>query len=884
MSRSLVVLATTLAMVAANYSPIVDHEPETLNEVAAMLKNPHVFDVERPPSPPPTPHSPNWVKLEQTYSLLLNATCAKVLTAAPVVPDADAIAFMTEYTGFKNNGTTEQGVLTAAEKIFKSEAIVKFLSAPDSFQAGGDDANMVLCAVLFDSTPAGLAYFANESTTNEALVTQLLSNFTLMRDMLVAGGPDFTKEGAAYGPAMALYTEMMKASLVFAERPAECDFKPNCDYGHGSRDSGPATTQEECCSLCANRGSCAAGVWDGANCWFKTAADVSGGCQKSDRVKASCVPPSIKPGPAPAPPPPAPPAPAVGTCASFKSQSDCPAQCMWANGVCANQPAPPSVANPWDSRDQHTVLERTLLGTALGHAVPINSKWDGVVDGVAPIDAVARYLHYEKAYLDGDLDPAFEVLTTFEQRWTTASQPPDDDLAWMRKTMNNYRPDHVVWGDYNWRYSESVHTEVSYGDPVWPDGRPDYKDIAAAGGVCGPRAWFGRFCKRAFGLPTWGAAQPGHAAMTSWSPNGWNVQLGAAWGFCTWNGRGGSDFKLETSAREFQTEYQQYLRMSWVADARGDKKVSPDWNPAKGSSLGSGGLWNALGFYYKHISVKYTHNNTQPTRPIGPSVVPTKVADLIERWPVPVTKPKVNTLPDGTINIPAASFSWENRSMIKIMVSADEGYQVFTNGVAQHSAPDQIAWSYDVTLEADATMYLTANHTTWHMQTTLTVQVTTDAGTDPIAVPVYYTVGFWNETQPVALKLSKGLNTIKFSRGGSAELAFKEFFLYPTKPNIQPPPKNHTTAPPAPSPPVSDYIELPSGTDCVKQGIQDLTAAECGDAAYFFDFKDTGSRARPMNPGCFVITSGQYKGNANFNTNKSASCCDLTQRSICIRK
>ena len=68
----------------------------------------------------------------------------------------------------------------------------------------------------------------------------------------------------------------------------------------------------------------------------------------------------------------------------------------------------------------------------------------------------------------------------------------------MRQTMKNYRPDHVVLGGHG-RYIENVHTEVAYGDPVWPDGRPDYKDIAAAGGVCGPRAWFARFCYRSFG-------------------------------------------------------------------------------------------------------------------------------------------------------------------------------------------------------------------------------------------------------------------------------------------------------------------------------------------------------------------------------------------------
>ena len=293
---------------------------------------------------------------------------------------------------------------------------------------------------------------------------------------------------------------MLKESSVLADlvapvEAATCTFHAGCDYGKGSRDHGAAATKEECCSLCANRGSCAAGVFGDGQCWFKTADEIKNGCNKAGPTTFGCVVPSIKPGPPPAPPPPPPPPPPPSTCASFKTAATCPIRCAWTKaGACSVPPVPPPVANPWDSRDQTAVLKRMALGTALEHAVPIVGRWNG------QIDAVARYLAFEQAYKAGELDPAFEVLTTFEQRRVTAAQAPDADLAWMRETMSNYRPDHVVWGDYHWRYSESVHTEVSYGDPTWPDGHPSYRDIAAAGGVCGPRAWFGRFCILDLGL------------------------------------------------------------------------------------------------------------------------------------------------------------------------------------------------------------------------------------------------------------------------------------------------------------------------------------------------------------------------------------------------
>ena len=49
------------------------------------------------------------------------------------------------------------------------------------------------------------------------------------------------------------------------------------------------------------------------------------------------------------------------------------------------------------------------------------------------------------------------------------------------------------------------------------------------------RAFFGRFTRNAHGIPTWGFAQHGHGAMTTWSPAGWLVQLGAGWPF-GWSG------------------------------------------------------------------------------------------------------------------------------------------------------------------------------------------------------------------------------------------------------------------------------------------------------------------------------------------------------------
>lgn len=171
------------------------------------------------------------------------------------------------------------------------------------------------------------------------------------------------------------------------------------------------------------------------------------------------------------------------------------------------------------------------------------------------VDPVERYLYYEKTYKAGDLDPAFEVLTAFESKHTVNSHSTNEDMTWFRDTLYNYRPDHVAMG-YNWRYAEAVRTDVAYGDPQCAkmpgvcDGH--YANIPVADGVCGPRAFFGRYTRLSFGLPTWGATQPGHAAMTTWSPDGgWEVLLGASWPFCWWGDRSGPDWILEALVRVY---------------------------------------------------------------------------------------------------------------------------------------------------------------------------------------------------------------------------------------------------------------------------------------------------------------------------------------------
>ena len=81
-------------------------------------------------------------------------------------------------------------------------------------------------------------------------------------------------------------------------------------------------------------------------------------------------------------------------------------------------------------RAKEGVLQRLALAVALEHAVPIPQRNpEAETDAPAFVDPVKRYLHYEKAYLEGELDPAFRDLTTWELRFVVNGDEPDEILA-----------------------------------------------------------------------------------------------------------------------------------------------------------------------------------------------------------------------------------------------------------------------------------------------------------------------------------------------------------------------------------------------------------------------------------------------------------------------
>merc|ERR1712007_20656 len=200
-------------------------------------------------------------------------------------------------------------------------------------------------------------------------------------------------------------------------------------------------------------------------------------------------------------------------------------------------------------------------------------------------------------------------------------------------------------------------------------------------------------------------------------------------------------------------------------------------------------------------------------------------------------------------------------------------------GVLEHY--NNSIFEYEVTVEQASTYYLTANFTTWHVNQDLLIKVNSQA--EDQKVGLFYTYGYWKETQPLEVRLEKGKNTLEFARISSRPVVLKELFLYKAAPVIPTPDPSIVPVPTPPPTPTSEYIVLGKGLSCASQGIQLMEEHDCSIAADFFGYKYTGGRARDFVPGCFCLVTGEWAGNCNYNSNMSAAEPNDDARAVCLR-
>jgi hypothetical protein len=434
------------------------------------------------------------------------------------------------------------------------------------------------------------------------------------------------------------------------------------------------------------------------------------------------------------------------------------------------------------------ILQRLALGTAL-HQPWLDGKDKGSVNGIVfadnsnPDGQVARYLHYEKAYLAEELDPQFKDFNAWECRFITNDPYTNEELTWGRSMLRQFRPDHITNPDQKWRYTRIVKSDLPYTSTRHDDtlGSPQQQALAL-GGICGRRAFFGRFIARAFGIPSRRSTQSGHAALNRWTPDGWVVNFGAWWSMNWCGPQGGQDFYLDSQAREHEEIYMQVLRAQWIGDALGQEDVSLR-NYGQG-----GGFWDGLAFYKKRAVVEASNLeqvaadaelaalSAEEARLLGESDQVLGDAEIKE-IEIPEEDKKIAVAEDGTITVPAVACTGprNNTDKVAFLNSWDGGMQIHYQRLGLR--PEILR--YTVEAPAAGKYELTLNASTVSKEYEVIARLNRRTLVNTM---LPYTKGSWQRTEPEIVELREGRNTIMLTfRAPNRGVSIKEFQLKPVK-------------------------------------------------------------------------------------------------------
>lgn len=253
--------------------------------------------------------------------------------------------------------------------------------------------------------------------------------------------------------------------------------------------------------------------------------------------------------------------------------------------------------------------------------------------------------------------------------------------------------------------------------------------------------------------------------MTHWTPEGWTAALGVAFSGSFWDKdfdkMWSTVFRLDQMARENPAEYLKALRCEWIGDTLSEKKID-------GMVSGTGGFWHALALNKKRAIVtdawpKYEGNKLpwaedafaltkeykQRPEESSPLVTPT----------VTEADRRTDVSNKGVITIPAAACVTPTASTAKIlfMKSNLDGVQLHYR---RKGAPESFV--YEVTVQEAGDYQLSAKVVTVNRDQSL--QLALNGRDKLIDVPLPYTIGLWQDTEPVKIPLVKGKNTLSFTR------------------------------------------------------------------------------------------------------------------------
>ena len=424
-------------------------------------------------------------------------------------------------------------------------------------------------------------------------------------------------------------------------------------------------------------------------------------------------------------------------------------------------------------------LKNLALGIALELATPRELR-NAVAETKAPefVDPVKRYLAYEKAFLGKELDPCFDDLSVWEMRMVVNGEEPDHIAAWGRQMLANYRPDQILTSDERWRYVEIVRSDIRYGsqdNKFDQDELQFFQNILKNGGICGRRAFMGRFILRAFGVPVTGRPQPGHAALAHYTSDGWVVCLGATWGKGSTHSpyKSDLDFLATTQARAMGESYKQIARAHWIGSAHGEARHYGFLSHREEIPF-----WNTIALYQQRHLIAESDAKTLAAvgEDIGEANVTKEKVEII-KVELSDKDREVKVASNGVITIPAAATSNLNESTEKVifMPSNQGGLQLHYSRTRD---PQPLEYTFDA--PKAGTYKLTARVVTpsWKQH----LHITANGADKPVDLELPHTVGMWEMTAPVMVELKAGKNVLTFNHhtdGYAKGFSIHEFKLTP---------------------------------------------------------------------------------------------------------
>ena len=462
------------------------------------------------------------------------------------------------------------------------------------------------------------------------------------------------------------------------------------------------------------------------------------------------------------------------------------------------------------TRASEGVFQRLALAVSLGHASPISRRErelsTGSVSDDEPegdedtdsssddssdiIDPVQRYLHYEKWYLAGELDAGFKDLCVWRLVMVVDGRDTDEAMAWAREMLNNLRPDSIPTNGDTSLYVDLVDHEIAYTAALVKEDRPELlfmQNILANGGICGRRAFFGRFMLRSFGVPTTARSEPGHATLAHWHPEGWQVKLGGNWGpgnrgrFATMNRTRSSpygvdlNFLASTQARQDTAAFVKVKRAQWIGTLVGEHPMPGFYTRDGRTSEEELGFWNALALHeQRRIIAGLDAKRAASSSPASPASPETQA---------PAATGRITVDNSGVITIPSAATSNPTESTRKIFRHRQPDLILFVKDRAGHTRlhvsrasgrNDTFTYTFDAPVAGKYLMHAKVATPRWDR----TLIASANGGAE-VEMPLPYTIGMWEKSEPVEIELRAGSNELTFR--GPSRVTIDHFTLTPVK-------------------------------------------------------------------------------------------------------